>query len=155
MITGNHVYLTPDGYDKATEELRYLKQEKRRQVAEKISSAKELGDLSENAEYSAAKEEQAFTEARIIELENLLKFAEVVDDKKHTTTVQVGSVVVLEGDTGKKTYTVVGFNEADPAAGKISNESPLGQALHGKKMGDVISFQTPAGERKLTIISVA
>lgn len=154
-IAGKPVFLTPEGHAKAVEELRYLKQEKRRAVAEKISSAKELGDLSENAEYSAAKEEQAFTEARINELENLIKYAEVVaEPTHHETTVRVGSSVTVESGQGKKTYTVAGFNEADPATGRISNESPLGQALMGKHRGEEFTYQTPAGPRTLKVIAI-
>ena len=148
-------YLTPEGRQKAEEELHYLKTEKRALIAQRIETAKELGDLSENAEYAEAKDEQAFAEARILELSNLLKYAEVVTGRPEVSdVVRVGSVVTIESEAGQRTYTVVGFNEANPMDGKISNESPLGQALLGGRVGETISFQTPNGSKKFTIAQI-
>ncbi|KKU47584.1 transcription elongation factor GreA [Candidatus Uhrbacteria bacterium RIFCSPLOWO2_12_FULL_46_10] len=148
-------YLTTEGRQKAEEELYYLKTEKRPLIAEKIETAKELGDLSENAEYAEAKDEQAFVEARILELTNLIKYAEVVPHQtKVSDIVNVGSTVTIEDETGQRTYIIVGFNEANPSAGKISNESPLGQALLGRRVGEIVSFQIPSGFKKLTIIAI-
>src|SRR3989344_9461379 len=144
-------YITQEGQKKAEEELVRLKDEKRPSIAKKIAAAKELGDLSENAEYADAKDEQAFLEARILELTNLLKFAEVVPGQTSgNEAVTVGSKVTIDGENGQRTYTIVGFNEANPAAGKISNASPLGQALLGRKAGDTISLQVPSGSRQFT-----
>src|SRR3989338_1690308 len=148
-------YLTPEGRQKAEEELHYLKTEKRALIAQRIETAKELCDLSENAEYAEAKDEQAFAEARILELSNLLKYAEVVAGRPEVSdVVRVGSVVTLESEAGQRTYPVVGFNEANPMDGKISNESPLGQALLGGRVGETISFQTPNGSKKFTIAQI-
>lgn len=150
-----HAVLTPEGKDKAQQELHDLKTNRRKQVAEKIEAAKEMGDISENAEYAAAKDEQAFLEARIAELENLLAYAEVVEAPADGQTITVGSTVVVKGEQGvAKTYTVVGYNEANPAEGKISNESPLGQALMGKRAGDSVSLETPNGERTYQVEKV-
>lgn len=148
-------FLTEEGLQKATEELRYLKTEKRKLIAEKIESAKELGDLSENAEYTDAKDEQAFTEARIAELEGVLKHAEVVASHTGGGIANIGSQVRLRGENGEKIYNIVGFNEANPADGKISNESPMGQALLGKRVGDAVKFKAPSGEKIFEVIEVS
>lgn len=148
-------YITEEGRKKAEEELARLKNEKRPLIAKKIAAAKELGDLSENAEYAEAKDEQAFVEARILELTNLLKFAEVVPEQTSgSEVVAVGSKVTIEGESGQRTYTIVGFNEANPAAGKISNASPLGQALLGRKVGESVSLQIPSGLKQFTILEI-
>ena len=152
--TSHKTFLTEEGLQKAMDELRFLKTEKRKLIAEKIESAKELGDLSENAEYSEAKDEQGFTEDRITELEGLLKYAEVVKSQTAGTSVGIGSTVLLQSTDGDRTYTVVGYNEANPATGRISNESPLGRALLGKKVGDSVIFKAPKGERRFTVGSI-
>ena len=114
------MYLTSEGKRKAEEELNYLITEKRVFIAKRIAAAKELGDLSENAEYAEAKDEQAFMEAKILELTNLLKQAVVLSDNGATgESVAIGSTVIVEGEFGKRRYVIVGFNEANPAAGKI------------------------------------
>ena len=148
-------YFTPQGLDKLKEELEKLK-ENRKVLAEKIAEAKELGDLSENAEYHAAKEEQGMNESRIIEIENILKQAIVVEKDKKSDQVQVGSKVVLKNDKGVETeFEIVGSNEVDPANGKISNESPFGQAMLGKKIGDTVNISTPRGEVVYTILKIS
>lgn len=148
-------YLTPEGRRKAEEELEHLKTKKRLEIAKKIEQAKELGDLSENAEYADAKDEQAFAEARIIELTNLLKYAETVSgDAAKGGVVTLGSVVTVEGANGRRTYTIVGYNESNPSLGKISNESPLGQALLGHQVGDKVSARLPNGAIELIVISI-
>lgn len=147
-------FVTPEGKEKLETELAYLKTEKRPGIAKRIESAKELGDLSENAEYAAAKDDQAFNEARIFEIENILKRAEIATPTTNTDTVGIGSTVTIDDQGVSKTYRLVGFNEANLSEGKISNVSPLGQALMGKKMGDKISFTTPKGMKELTIISI-
>ena len=125
-------FLTKEGYQKLADELEYLRTTKRKEVAERLHEAMEGGELIENAEYEAAKNEQAFVEGRIQELEMILASARIIDEKqnKNPTTVQVGdTVVVKEGNNKPEEYTIVGAAEANPRKGKISNESPLGRAL--------------------------
>jgi transcription elongation factor GreA len=125
---------------------------KRSEIAEKIANARDYGDLSENAEYDAAREEQAMLETRIAELEDILKNADIIKPNK-SSTIGVGSTVHLEN--GKKvTYQVVGPVEADPLEGKISNESPIGAALMGKKVGDKVTITTPKGQVVYSIEAV-
>lgn len=125
---------------------------KRSDIAEKIANARDYGDLSENAEYDAAREEQGILESRIIELEEILANADIIKPN-HSSTIGVGSTVHLEN--GKKVvYQVVGPVEADPLEGKISNESPIGAALMGKKVGDTVTIQTPKGEVTYSIEAV-
>lgn len=147
--------VTKQGLEKAQEELALLINVKRLEVSEKIKSAKEMGDLSENAEYHAAKEEQAFIESRIKELEHLIKYASVTAGPTDPSAVEVGNTVVIKGKNGEKTYVVVGFNEADPSAGRISNESPLGKSIMGKRVGDKVSYVTPGGTIEVEIISIS
>lgn len=144
-------HLTPEGKSELENELSELIA-KRSEIAEKIANARDYGDLSENAEYDAAREEQAMLESRIAELEEILKNADIIKPTK-SSTVKVGSTVKLEN--GKKvTYKVVGPVEADPLAGKISNESPIGSALIGKKVGDKVTITTPKGQVVYTIEAV-
>lgn len=138
-------YLTEEGYKKLKEELDYLKSAKRQEIAKRIHEAKELGDLSENAEYSAAKEAKAETETRISEIEKILKESIIIEEPKKIGVVQVGSTIEVENGAGVRKYTIVGRNEADPSTGKISNESPLGAAFLGKKVGDKLEIKTPKG----------
>ncbi|PJE75778.1 transcription elongation factor GreA [Candidatus Uhrbacteria bacterium CG10_big_fil_rev_8_21_14_0_10_48_11] len=150
--------LTEEGKKKAAEELAYLKTIKRHEVSEKIQVAKEMGDISENAEYAAAKEEQGFVEARILELEHILKTAEVVskEEAKGAVAVTVGSKVEVKAEDGsQRSYTIVGVNEADPKAGKVTNESPIGQALYGEAVGAIVEVKTPSGTKALTIVSIS
>lgn len=145
--------ISEEGFQKLQEELNYLSTSKRREIADRIEKAKELGDLSENAEYSDAKEAQAFNEGRILEITSLLKNLTVVTthDKDE---VGMGSKIVVEVDGQKKEFTIVSFNEADPLAGKVSNESPLGIAFLGKKTGETVMVHTPKGDIKYKIIKI-
>lgn len=148
-------YLSKEKYKELGKELEQLKTTRRKEIAEKLEYAKSLGDLSENAEYHEAREDQANTEKRILELEELLKHAQVVE-KHHSENVEVGSVVLVKKSGGKeeKRYQIVGSEEADSVAGKISHVSPLGSSLMGKKKGDKGSFQSPAGKVEYTIIEI-
>jgi transcription elongation factor GreA len=144
--------LTIDGKKELEQELDALKSQ-RGEVAERIASARDHGDLRENAEYDTARDEQARMETRIAEIEEILQNAEIIK-AKHGSTVQVGTTVELELKGKQVVYTVVGPVEADPLAGKISNESPIGQALLGKKVGEAVTIETPKGkvEYKITAI---
>lgn len=146
--------LTKEGLEKIKKELDYLKNVKRKEISEKIEKAKELGDLSENAEYHEAKDEQGMTEARIVELESLLKTAVVSENNGRKDEVNIGSEVTVSSKLGEQTYKIVGYNEADPSKGLISNESPLGQAFIGRKKGDKVSVEVPAGEIEYEIIEI-
>lgn len=149
--------LTYEGLQKLESELHNLKVVKRKEVAQKIKEAREQGDLSENAEYDAAKDEQRDIEAQIVELENILKNAEIIQDNdKSKDKIKMESVVKLhdvEYDEDIE-YTIVGSSEADSLNNKISNESPLGAALIGKKVGDTVKIEAPVGEIEYKIISV-
>lgn len=145
--------ISREGYQKLVDEFNILTTQRRREIAERIEQAKELGDLSENAEYSDAKEDQAFNEGRILELSNLLKTLIVVDPPADGR-VGMGSKLVVETNSGQKEFTIVSFNEADPVNGKISNESPLGQALLNHQAGDKVKVNTPKGYIEYTIVSV-
>ena len=148
-------YLTEEKRKSLEIELEMLKTEKRKEILEALEFAKSLGDLSENAEYHQAREEQGKLEERIANVENLLQNSEVVK-KHHSGVVDVGATVVVqkEGTKDKKTFSIVGSEEADVVAGKISNNSPLGMALLGKKKGDKAAFKTPKGEILYTIVSI-
>lgn len=148
-------YLTKEKLQEFTKELEYLRTDKRKEVAENLDYAKKLGDLSENAEYHEARQEQAEVEDRINHLENLVKTAVIIDDQ-HGDTVGVGSTVKVqkEGEKEVRTYKIVGSEEADMANGKVSNLSPLGAALLGKKKGQKFSFSTPKGQASYTLISI-
>jgi len=145
--------ITKRALEKIKKELEYLKTKKRKEVAQRIAAAKELGDLSENAEYTAAKEEQGLIEARIRELENLLRSAVVVE-KKEKNIIQIGSTVKLKANGKFYVYTLVGEEETDPSKNKISYESPLGKSLLGKKKGDLVEVITPKGKIKFKIADV-
>jgi transcription elongation factor GreA len=148
-------YLTQEKFNELQQELLELKTSKRKEVAEHLEHARSLGDLSENAEYHEAREEQAQIESRILQIESILKTAQIV---KHTSgdTVEVGSQVTVQkaGDKGPIVFTLVGSEEADIASGKISHHSPLGSALFGKKKGETFKFESPKGVVSYTIISV-
>jgi transcription elongation factor GreA len=150
------IYLTSEGAARLEAELEELKGPKRLEMAKRLRSAIQMGDLSENADYHKAKEDQGFMEGRIQELEHILRNARIIDDSNvQTDTIQVGSTVtVQEGDYPAETYYLVGATEADPRNGKISNESPIGQALLGKHLGDEVTAITPGGELKLKILKI-
>jgi len=149
-------FLTRDGYAKLQDELDFLRTKKREEIAQRLHEAMEGGELIENAEYEAAKNEQAFVEGRIKELDLLLATAKVIDEHApHGPTVQVGSMVTVQEEGEKpETYTSVGAAEANPQAGRISNESPLGKALLNKKTGDKAQVDAPQGSFTVTLIKV-
>ena len=152
------VILTKEGKEELEKRLEYLKVEKRAEITERIKEAREHGDLSENAEYDAARNEQAHNEARIRELESLIENANIIDESLiDTTIVNVGSVVlVVNTQTGKEIeYTIVGTNEADPLSGKISDVCPVGVALVGKRAGDVVTAVLPRGNATYKIVHVS
>lgn len=148
-------YLSKERFKELTEELKVLKTEKRKEIAKELEYAKSLGDLSENAEYQEARESQAALEDRITTLESVLSHAEIVA-VHHSNIVEVGASVEVKraGDSKSKKYTIVGSEESDMLAGKISFKSPLGHALMGKKKGDEFTFKTPAGVAKYTVVSI-
>jgi transcription elongation factor GreA len=150
------VILTPEGLTNLKAELDHLSTTRRREVAARIKEAREFGDISENAEYDDAKNEQAMLEARIAALEDKLRSATVIDASDlGTDVVRVGSVVHVKDEDGKSTkYTIVGSAEANPTEAKLSNESPVGKALVGRKRGDEVAFATPKGQRKLKITKI-
>jgi len=145
--------LTPEGLRKLEDELGFLKSVKRKEVAERIKQSKEFGDLMENSEYEDAKNEQAFVEGRILTLEGMLRNAKVIDNHDvRSDVVTVGSTVRLHDEAGiELTYTIVGSPEADPLHDKISNESPVGRALLGKRRGATVTVKAPGGTIRYTI----
>ena len=151
------VPLTAEGKRKYEEELDHLITVRRPDVADKIRNAKEDGDISENAGYDAAKEEQAFVEGRISELQELLKYAVLIEDNVNSDCIVLGSTVTVceDGFDDKETYCIVGAAEADPTAGMISNVSPLGKALLGCKVGDSVTVAAPAGEVKFKVVGMS
>ena len=156
MSEKKHI-MTYEGVKKLEDELEYLKTVKRKEITEKIKVALGYGDLSENSEYDEAKNEQAFTEGRIIQLENMLKNAVVVDESEiPKDKVSVGSIVkVMDYDFDEEVeYSIVGSAEADPMNFKISNESPVGSALLGKKVGDVVEVAVPNGVSKFEVLEI-
>jgi transcription elongation factor GreA len=149
-------YLTAEGKARLKAELEELKGPAREQMAKRLRAAIEMGDLSENADYHKAKEDQAFLEGRIQEMEYLLKNATIIEDTdRPKDEVAVGATVtVQEEDFDPETYYLVGAKEADPRSGRISNESPIGSALIGHKVGDIVNIRTPGGELRLKILKI-
>ncbi len=147
-------YLSKEGLTKLRSELDEMISVKRPEVANRIHDAKEHGDLSENAEYEDAKNEQAFVEGKIQTLEALIKNATIIDENHSTEHVQIGSTVSVESTDGAETFTIVGSAEAKPGEGRISNESPVGRALLGKRKGDKILVRVPAGDFSYKIVSI-
>ncbi len=153
---GNHeVYLTASGLKKLEDELEHLHTVRRQEVAQRLREAMQGGELIDNAEYEAAKNEQAFIEGRILEVEYIVSQAKLIEPGKTTDVVCIGSTVVVK-QNGKKreTFTIVGAAEADPKAGLISNESPLGQALLDHKVGDEVEVIAPAGALRFRIVKI-
>lgn len=148
-------FLTKQGYQKLHEELEYLRTIKRQEVANRLHEAMEGGELIEDAEYEAAKNEQAFVEGRIQELEILLANARVIEENEKTDVVQVGArVTIQEGDNPEEVYVIVGPAEASPRDGRISNESPLGRALMDHRAGDVVRVEAPGGSFIVRVVKV-
>ena len=147
--------ITKEGYEKLQNEFELLSNIRRREIANRIQKAKDMGDLSENAEYSEAKDAQAFNEGRIGELTQMLKNLTIVENGNGHNEVGMGSIVNVKNENGiKKQYTIVSFNESDPLNGKISNESPTGEAFLGKKKGDNVLVNTPKGTINYTILKI-
>ncbi|PKR79074.1 transcription elongation factor GreA [Halalkalibacillus sediminis] len=157
MAEEKNFYMTEEGKEKLEQELNELKTVKRPEVVERIKIARSFGDLSENSEYDAAKDEQAFVEARISQIENMIRYAVIIEnDDNNSDIVQLGKMVrfveLPEGD--EEEYQIVGSAESDPFEGKISNDSPMAQSLIGKTIGDQVMVQTPGGEIKVKIVEV-
>ncbi len=148
-------YLSREGLQKLREELDELVNLRRAEVAGRIHDAKEHGDVTENAEYEDAKNEQAFVEGRIQTLSALIKNAVLIDEHTSTSHVQIGSTVEIESGDGREKYTIVGSAEASPTEGKISNESPVGRALLGHKKGQKVTVSVPSGDSVYKIVSIS
>jgi len=148
------ILLTPEGLKKIKKEYEELVNERRKEVALRIQTARALGDLSENAEYSSAREEQAQLEGRIAELEETMKRAEVVKNSKRPVQIDIGCRVKIHLEGKDEEFHIVGAPEADPTNGKISHESPLGQALLGKKVGEKIEVEAPVGKIVYKILDI-
>lgn len=147
-------YLSPEGLEKLKKELHFLKTVKRKETAEKLKKCAAYGDLSENSEYLEARESQAFLEGRILELEELIKNAEVVLKKAQTDWVQLGSVVLVSSQGKKEEFEIVGAEEASPIEKKISIDSPLGKTFLNKPKGAIVTVSTPQGEVKYKILKI-
>ena len=149
-------FLTPEGRTKLEAELEYLRKQKRREITERIAESKEIGGFGDNADLDDARNEQAIVETRIQNLERMLRTAQIIQE--HPTAngvVQIGSKVTLQSEDGKESFQIVGSAEAAPAEGKISNESPVGRALLGRKKGDEVVVSVPAGDYKYKILSIS
>lgn len=163
IVGGEHLEektfpMTLEGKAKLEAELEELKVVKRKEIIERIKIARSFGDLSENSEYESAKDEQAFVEGRISTLENMIRFAEIIDDKDIADdVVSLGrTVTFIEIPDGEEeTYTIVGSAEADPMLAKISNESPIAVAILGKKLNDIVTVNTPGGSFEIKIVNIA
>ncbi len=147
-------YVSKEKLEELKQELADLKGRRRIEVGERLKRAKELGDLSENSEYFEAREEQALVEARIGELEDTIKNAEIIEKPSSTGIVSIGSAIEVKKDGQQIKFTIVGSNEANPTGGFISNESPLGRAFLGKKVGDKVTISVPKGKVEYTIASI-
>ena len=147
-------YLSKDGLAQIRQELDDLVNVRRAEIAARIHEAKEHGDITENAEYEDAKNEQAFVEGRIQALSALVKNAVVIQENHSTTHVQIGSKVTIQSKDGKESFQIVGSAEAAPSDGRISNESPVGRALLGRRKGDEVTVSVPAGDFKYKILSI-
>lgn len=158
MSTKEPIYLTEEGLQKVKDELEYLTTTRRKEVAKLIAEAKAEGDISENAGYDEAKTQQGFLEGRIRELENVIKHAQLIEENGASkNTISLGSTVVVQevGTDFEEEYEIVGKMEADPSNGRISNESPIGTALLGKKKGQKVVVETPGGSIDLKILKVS
>ncbi|CAM4138843.1 transcription elongation factor GreA [Bacillus manliponensis] len=157
MATEKTYPMTLAGKEKLENELEQLKTVRRKEVVERIKIARSFGDLSENSEYDAAKDEQAFVEGRITQLENMIRNAVIIaDTDANSTEVTLGKTVTFQElpDGDEESYTIVGSAEADPFEGRISNDSPIARSLMGKQVGDEVTVQTPGGDMRVKIVSV-
>ncbi len=158
MNNNDVIYVTEEGLEKIQQELEYLKNERRAEISQRLELAISHGDLSENADYDYAKQEQAFVEGRIKDLEDSLRRAQIIDHDGRSDRVRVGSTVTVfeEGyEDEEETYHIVGIHEADPTNGRISNESPIGKALLGGKVGQTVKVNAPAGVMAFTIKAIS
>ncbi|HSG17425.1 MAG TPA: transcription elongation factor GreA [Anaerolineae bacterium] len=158
MKENDVIYVTEEGLDKIKSELEYLQNERREEISERLELAISHGDLSENADYDYAKQEQAFVEGRIKDLEDSLRRAQIIDHDGRNDKVRVGSTVTVaeEGfEDEEETYHIVGVHEADPTNGRVSNESPLGRALLGAKVGQQIKVNAPDGQIQFTVKAIS
>lgn len=156
-MSEKQTFVTEEGLQKLKDELDYLITEKRKEVVERIKIARSFGDLSENSEYDAAKDEQAFVEGRIIQLEKMIRNAKIITaSDSEGDQITIGKTVIIKElpDGEEEEYQIVGSTESNPLEGKISNDSPMAQSLLGKHVGDEVTVQTPAGEMNLKIIKV-
>ncbi|MBU5466477.1 transcription elongation factor GreA [Virgibacillus sp. MSJ-26] len=157
MSADKSYYMTQEGKEKLEEELHYLKTERRQEVVERIKIARDFGDLSENSEYDAAKDEQAFVETRIAQVEKMIRNSVIIEnDEENQDVVTLGKSVTFKElpDEEEETYTIVGSAEADPFEGRISNDSPMAQSLLGQKVGTEVTVTTPGGDMQVKIINV-
>ncbi|MDL4841459.1 transcription elongation factor GreA [Aquibacillus rhizosphaerae] len=157
MAVEKSYYMTQEGKEKLENELEYLKTERRQEVVERIKIARGFGDLSENSEYDAAKDEQAFVESRIVQVENMIRHAVIIEnDNQNPNVVSLGKSVTFKElpDGDEETYTIVGSAEADPFEGKISNDSPIAKSLIGREIGEKVTVPTPGGDLDVKIIKV-
>ncbi len=148
-------YLTPQGLEKLKSELEYLKTVRRRELAQRIETAKNMGDLSENVEYHDAKDALSFVEGRIREIEDMFKNISVIESSAGGDKVNIGTSVEVEINGKRKTYKIVGSNEANPMEGLISNESPLGSAFLGRRLGENVDVETPGGTTVYKIVALS
>ena len=158
MNNNDVIYVTEEGLEKIKSELEYLKNERREEISERLELAISHGDLSENADYDYAKQEQAFVEGRIKDLEDSLRRAQIIDHDGRNDKVRVGSTVTVAEmgfEDEEEMYYIVGVHEADPANGRISNESPIGRALLGAKVGQKVKVNAPAGQIQLTVKAIS
>ena len=152
----DETFVTQAGFEKLKDELNSLKNTKRKEVANRIQAAKEFGDLSENAEYADAKDQQAFIEGRIVELEEMMKNITIIKEHQKGDGVTIGNSIKIKDEKGSiREYEIVGSQEADPVGGKISNESPLGKSFLGRKIGEIVEVSLPVGIVKYEIIEIS
>jgi len=154
-VNSKPTYISKDGLLKLRRELEDMVSLRRPEIAQRIHDAKEHGDLTENAEYEDAKNEQAFVEGRIQTLESLIKNATIIDEHHSNDHVQIGSTVRVDGPDGPESFTIVGSTEARPTEGRISNESPVGRALLGRRSGDKVTVHVPAGDIAYRIVAIS
>lgn len=150
----NKIQLTQEGYDRLQQELKDLVDQKRPYAVTRLQKARAMGDLSENSEYSAAKEELAFVEGRVREIETLIKNAEVVEIQRNGEIISLGDRVTVQNNGNREEFFIVGEFEADPMQKKLSNTSPIGRSLLGKKVGDSVEIEVPAGKTSYKIIDI-